>query len=100
MSRNGQTSWQRKFDWQPQPTLWQFEASENVCRRVIITINEPEFHSFAGQDQHRSTALPKGAVADDRQMTTRRSIIMGMSRRALLKGGVTATVFAPALVRH
>ena len=25
---------------------------------------------------------------------------MGLSRRALLKGGVTATVFAPALVRH
>jgi hypothetical protein len=27
----------------------------NICRRVIITINEPEFHSFTGQDQRRST---------------------------------------------
>jgi hypothetical protein len=54
MNRNGLTSWQRKFDWQPQPILWQFEASENVCQRVIIIINEPEFHSFAGQDSRLS----------------------------------------------
>src|SRR6202035_5387369 len=33
-------------------------------------------------------------------MTDRRSIIMGINRRALLKGGVAATVLAPALVRN
>jgi hypothetical protein len=53
-SRRAEPQWQRKFDWQPQPILWQFEASENADRRAIITIDEPEFHSFAGRDQRRS----------------------------------------------
>jgi hypothetical protein len=54
-SKSAEPQWQRKFDWQPQPIFWQFEASENNYRRAIITINEPEFHSFAGQDWRRST---------------------------------------------
>jgi hypothetical protein len=54
-SKWAEPQWQRKSDWQPQPILWQFEASENDYRRAIITINEPEFHGFAGQDRRGST---------------------------------------------